>query len=86
MRAADTEELYPPSEMTRATAGRPATSWKAWAWPPLAVAVIMVEGLILAGLLPRGWTAFVVGGALVVTNSGRMRRFGKALRAKALSR
>jgi hypothetical protein len=72
--------------MTRATARRLATSWKAWAWLPLAVAVIVVEGLIVAGLLSREGTAFVVGGALVVTNGGRVFNYGKRLRAKALSR
>jgi hypothetical protein len=65
---------------------RRATSWRSWAWLPLAVAVIVVEGLIVAGLLSQGWTAFVVGGALVVTNGGRMHRLGKSLRVKALSR
>ena len=56
------------------------------AWLPLAMAIIAVEGLILAGLLSRDWTGFVVGGALVLAFGGRALDFGKKLRAKMLSR
>jgi hypothetical protein len=72
--------------MTRATAKRPATSWKTWAWLPLAVAVVGTEALILAGLLSKAWTGFVVAGALIVTNGGRVYDYSKKLRTKLLSR
>lgn len=63
-----------------------ATRWTGWAWLPLAVAVIAVEGLILMGVLSVGWTGFVIGGALVLTNGSRGSKLGKRLQAKAFSR
>lgn len=72
--------------MTRAAGRRPATSWKAWAWLPLAVAVIVIEALILVGLLPKGWTGVVVAGAAALTLGGRVYDYSKKLRVKLLSR
>jgi hypothetical protein len=72
--------------MTRATTRHPATDWKAWAWLPLAVAVVAIEILILTGLLSKDWTGAVVAGALILTMGGRMYDYGKKLRAKLLSR
>jgi hypothetical protein len=70
--------------MTRAAARRPATSWKAWAWLPLAMAVI--EVLILVGLLPKGWTGVVVTGAVALTSRGRVYDYSRKLRVKLLNR
>lgn len=72
--------------MTRATARRPATSWRDWAWLPLAAAVILTEVAILVGLLSRDWTGVVVAGSLLLTLAGRVHRYAKTLRAKSLSR
>jgi nitrogen fixation protein FixH len=72
--------------MTPATAPRRATGWRDWAWLPLAVAVILIGVLILAGLLSKSWTGVVAFGALILTNGGRVLRYSKTLRAKLLSR
>ncbi len=68
--------------MTRATARHPATSWKAWAWLPLVVAVVVIGVAIQVGLLSKGWTGVVVAGAVALP----LYDYSKKLRVKLLRR